>query len=56
MRHVGDFGNIDVTSDPYFLRFTDHVAKLDGPYSVLDVSKSLDIGTYHYPSELIWRI
>ncbi|KAE8158369.1 superoxide dismutase [Aspergillus tamarii] len=38
VRHVGDFGNIDVTSDPYFLRFTDHVAKLDGPYSVLDRS------------------
>jgi hypothetical protein len=42
VRHVGDLGNIDIQTSPYFLRIADHVAKLDGPYSVLGVSKSLD--------------
>ncbi|KAE8414270.1 superoxide dismutase [Aspergillus pseudocaelatus] len=44
VRHVGDFGNIDVTSDPYLLSLTDHVAKLDGPYSVMDRSIVIHAG------------
>ncbi|KAA8642606.1 hypothetical protein EYZ11_011578 [Aspergillus tanneri] len=34
-RHVGDWGNFDAISDPYHLSITDHVAKLQGPLSIL---------------------
>ncbi|KAJ5380369.1 uncharacterized protein N7496_002797 [Penicillium cataractarum] len=38
VRHVGDFGNIDVTASPYRLSFNDRVATLNGPYTILDRS------------------
>ncbi|KAJ6178617.1 hypothetical protein N7519_009078 [Penicillium mononematosum] len=34
-RHIGDWGNIDVDQDPYMLSFSDHVAKLTGPYGIV---------------------
>lgn len=42
-RHIGDWGNIDVDQDPYMLSFSDHVAKLTGPYGIVGVSMSLGI-------------
>jgi Cu-Zn family superoxide dismutase len=41
-RHVGDWGNLDVSSNPYVLSFTDHVAKLHGDHSIVGVSMSLE--------------
>lgn len=45
VRHVGDFGNINVTGSPYLLHIKDNVAKLDGPYSILGVSISVAISS-----------
>ncbi|CAG7948766.1 unnamed protein product [Penicillium nalgiovense] len=36
-RHIGDWGNIDVDQDPYMLSFSDHVAKLTGPYGIRSI-------------------
>ena len=40
-RHIGDWGNFDVAGDPHLYTFTDHVAKLTGPYGIVGVSMSL---------------
>ncbi|KAJ5854319.1 hypothetical protein N7534_006862 [Penicillium rubens] len=34
-RHIGDWGNFDVAGDPHLYTFTDHVAKLTGPYGIV---------------------
>ncbi|KAJ5271119.1 hypothetical protein N7497_008107 [Penicillium chrysogenum] len=36
-RHIGDWGNFEVTGDPYLYTFTDHVAKLTGPYGIRSI-------------------
>lgn len=35
VRHIGDYGNLDVTSDPFSVQIRDHVSSLAGEYSIL---------------------
>jgi len=34
-RHVGDWSNLDVSSDPFTFKFTDHLATLSGNNSIM---------------------
>ncbi|XP_022671080.1 superoxide dismutase [Cu-Zn]-like isoform X2 [Varroa destructor] len=55
VRHIGDFGNFDITSDPFLLSYEDPVAKLHGSWPVLDRGIVIhasedDLGRGHNPA------